>query len=67
MANQTNGNGAVPRHIEVHDRLWLYVQRLISQTVWAEASTRSIGTVLHFVIYRMESPSHSLAVVRLCK
>ena len=54
MANQTNGNGAVPRHIEVHDRLWLYVQRLISQTVWAEASTRSIGTVLHFVIYRME-------------
>ena len=28
--------------------------KINSQTVWAEASTRSIGTVLHFVIYRME-------------
>ncbi|KHC75738.1 hypothetical protein MGI_00305 [Candida albicans P75016] len=56
MANQTNGNGAVPRHIEVHDRLWLYVQRLISQTVWAEASTRSIGTVFAFLLFTEWNP-----------
>lgn len=56
MTNHTNGNGAVPRHIEVHDRLWLYVQRLISQTVWAEASTRSIGTVFAFLLFTEWNP-----------
>lgn len=46
----------VPRHIEVHDRLWLYVQRLISQTVWAEASTRSIGTIFAFLLFTEWNP-----------
>lgn len=46
----------VARNIEVHDRLWLYVQRLISQTVWAEASTRSIGTVFAFLLFTEWNP-----------
>ncbi|KAG7191537.1 uncharacterized protein KQ657_003042 [Scheffersomyces spartinae] len=50
------GNSLIPRHIEVHDRLWLYVQRLISQTVWAEASTRSIGTVFAFLLFTEWNP-----------
>lgn len=50
------GGTRVPRHIEVHDRLWLYVQRLISQTVWAEASTRSIGTVFAFLLFTEWNP-----------
>ena len=48
--------GGVPRNIEVHDRLWLYVQRLISQTVWAEASTRSIGTIFAFLLFTEWNP-----------
>ncbi|KAI5961187.1 ARO80 [Candida pseudojiufengensis] len=51
-----NTNTAVPRNIEVHDRLWLYVQRLISQTVWAEASTRSIGTIFAFLLFTEWNP-----------
>ena len=51
-----SSTGAVPRHFEVHDRLWLYVQRLISQTVWAEASTRSIGTVFAFLLFTEWNP-----------
>lgn len=52
----TNSSSGVPRNIEVHDRLWLYVQRLISQTVWAEASTRSIGTVFAFLLFTEWNP-----------
>lgn len=44
------------RNIELHDRLWLYVQRLISQTVWAEASTRSIGTIFAFLLFTEWNP-----------
>lgn len=44
------------RNIQVHDRLWVYVQRLISQTVWAEASTRSIGTVYAFLLFTEWNP-----------
>lgn len=52
----STGEGGVPRNIEVHDRLWLYVQRLISQTVWAEASTRSLGTVFAFLLFTEWNP-----------
>lgn len=52
----TTGDGGVPRNIEVHDRLWLYVQRLISQTVWAEASTRLLGTVFAFLLFTEWNP-----------
>lgn len=51
-----SSTGPVRRNIEVHDRLWLYVQRLISQTVWAEASTRSIGTVFAFLLFTEWNP-----------
>lgn len=44
------------RNIEVHERLWIYCQRLISQTIWAEASTRSIGTVLAFLLFTEWNP-----------
>lgn len=53
--NRTTADG-VPKNIDVHDRLWLYVQRLISQTVWAEASTRSIGTVFAFLLFTEWNP-----------
>ncbi|ABN67456.2 hypothetical protein PICST_61599, partial [Scheffersomyces stipitis CBS 6054] len=54
--NNVGTTGGVPRNIEVHDRLWLYVQRLISQTVWAEASTRSIGTIFAFLLFTEWNP-----------
>ncbi|CAI4059236.1 Aro80p SKDI_04G6280 [Saccharomyces kudriavzevii IFO 1802] len=50
-----NGENGL-RHIEVHDKLWVYCQKLISQTIWAEASTRSIGTVLAFIIFTEWNP-----------
>ncbi|KAF3985020.1 hypothetical protein FT663_05461 [Candidozyma haemuli var. vulneris] len=53
--NGTTADGT-PKNIDVHDRLWLYVQRLISQTVWAEASTRSIGTVFAFLLFTEWNP-----------
>lgn len=56
LSDDSLNAGAVPRNIEVHDRLWLYVQRLISQTVWAEASTRSIGTVFAFLLFTEWNP-----------
>lgn len=49
-------NRTVPFHVEVHERLWVYCQRLISQTVWAEASTRSIGTCLAFLLFTEWNP-----------
>lgn len=50
---QVNKNS---RNIQLHERLWIYCQRLISQTVWAEASTRSIGTVLAFLLFTEWNP-----------
>lgn len=44
------------RNIRVHEKLWDICQRLISQTIWAEASTRSIGTVLAFIIFTEWNP-----------
>lgn len=44
------------RNIEVHEQLWIYCQKLISQTIWAEASTRSIGTVLAFLLFTEWNP-----------
>lgn len=52
----SNNAEGVAKNIEIHDRLWLYVQRLISQTVWAEASTRSIGTVFAFLLFTEWNP-----------
>lgn len=44
------------RNIRVHEKLWDTCQKLISQTIWAEASTRSIGTVLAFIIFTEWNP-----------
>lgn len=44
------------RNIQLHERLWIYCKRLISQTVWAEASTRSIGTALAFLLFTEWNP-----------
>ncbi|CCH60675.1 hypothetical protein TBLA_0D01670 [Henningerozyma blattae CBS 6284] len=44
------------RHIDVHEKLWVYCQKMISQTVWAEASTRSLGTVLAFLLFTEWNP-----------
>lgn len=51
--SQINKNS---RNIQLHERLWIYCQRLISQTVWAEASTRSVGTVLAFLLFTEWNP-----------
>ncbi|CCE79560.1 Piso0_001634 [Millerozyma farinosa CBS 7064] len=53
---QTDSKNETPRNIEIHDRLWVYVQRLVSQSVWAEASSRSIGTVLAFLLFTEWNP-----------
>ncbi|KAM9914305.1 hypothetical protein OXX69_000754 [Metschnikowia pulcherrima] len=55
-ALESQGHAMIAKNIEIHDRLWLYVQRLISQTVWAEASTRSIGTVFAFLLFTEWNP-----------
>ncbi|GEQ69597.1 hypothetical protein JCM33374_g3269 [Metschnikowia sp. JCM 33374] len=55
-ALESPGHAVIAKNIEIHDRLWLYVQRLISQTVWAEASTRSIGTVFAFLLFTEWNP-----------
>lgn len=52
LSNGENGG----RNIEVHERLWVHCQRLMSQTIWAEASTRSIGTVLAFLLFTEWNP-----------
>ncbi|QLL30729.1 hypothetical protein HG536_0A05440 [Torulaspora globosa] len=44
------------RHIKVHEQLWVNCQKLISKTIWAEASTRSIGTVLAFLLFTEWNP-----------
>lgn len=44
------------RNISVHERLWDFCQKLISQTIWAEASTRSIGTIFAFIIFTEWNP-----------
>lgn len=53
---EDNQGESVPKNVEVHERLWVYCQRLISQTVWAEASTRSIGTVFAFLLFTEWNP-----------
>lgn len=49
-------NNLNSRNVQLHERLWIYCQRLISQTVWAEASTRSVGTVLAFLLFTEWNP-----------
>lgn len=44
------------KSLEIHERLWLHVQGMISRTVWAEASTRSIGTVFAFLLLTEWNP-----------
>lgn len=44
------------RGSQIHSYLWDYCQQLISQTVWAEASTRSIGTVYSFLLISEWNP-----------
>ncbi|CCE65391.1 hypothetical protein TPHA_0L00350 [Tetrapisispora phaffii CBS 4417] len=43
-------------NITIHEKLWMYCQRLISRTIWAEASTRSIGTILAFLLFTEWNP-----------
>lgn len=40
----------------VHDALWLHCQEMISQSVWGEASTRSLGTVFSFLLFTEWNP-----------
>lgn len=44
------------RNILVHNKLWTHCQTLLSQTIWAEASTRSIGTTLAFLLFTEWNP-----------
>ncbi|ODV90938.1 hypothetical protein CANCADRAFT_113569 [Tortispora caseinolytica NRRL Y-17796] len=38
------------RNLRIHSRLWIISQSLFSHTVWAEASTRSLGTVVALLL-----------------
>lgn len=49
-------DGQNRRNIVVHEQLWVHCQKMISQTIWAEASTRSIGTVLAFLLFTEWNP-----------
>lgn len=44
------------KYVELHNKLWDYCQRMITKTVWAEASTRSIGTVFSFLLFSEWNP-----------
>ncbi|QPG76483.1 hypothetical protein FOA43_003872 [Brettanomyces nanus] len=44
------------RHLKVHEQLWIYCQRLFSMTVWGESSSRSIGTLLSFLLFTEWNP-----------
>ncbi|GAV28720.1 hypothetical protein PMKS-002194 [Pichia membranifaciens] len=50
--NSSNGE----RHLAVHERLWIYCQRLMSMTVWGESSSRSVGTLLTFLMFTEWNP-----------
>lgn len=44
------------RFLELHDKIWDYCQKLFSKTVWAEASSRSVGTVFAFLLFSEWNP-----------
>ena len=44
------------RHLAVHEQLWIYCQRLMSMTVWGESSSRSVGTLLTFLMFTEWNP-----------
>ncbi|CCK69434.1 Aro80p KNAG_0C03250 [Huiozyma naganishii CBS 8797] len=44
------------RNFEVHEKLWDNCQVMLSKTIWGEASTRSIGTVLAFILFTEWNP-----------
>ncbi|GMM28793.1 Aro80 protein [Martiniozyma asiatica (nom. inval.)] len=44
------------RQLAVHEQLWIYCQRLMSMTVWGESSSRSIGTLLSFLLFTEWNP-----------
>ncbi|AGO12673.1 AaceriADR199Cp [[Ashbya] aceris (nom. inval.)] len=51
-----SNRGSPTRNVDVHEYLWRYCQQMISQTVWTEASTRSIGTVLVLLLFTEWNP-----------
>ncbi|KAK7206624.1 hypothetical protein BZA70DRAFT_109126 [Myxozyma melibiosi] len=48
--------GMTARSKEVHSAIWTYGESLISQTVWAEASSISLATVLAFLLLSQWNP-----------
>lgn len=44
------------RNLKVHEQLWIYCQRLMSMTVWGESSSRSVGTLLTFLLFTEWNP-----------
>ncbi|GME82644.1 unnamed protein product [Ambrosiozyma monospora] len=56
MVNGTPEAPPTNRHIEIHEQLWIYCQRLISMTVWGEQSSRTIGTLLSFLLFTEWNP-----------
>ncbi|KAK9369220.1 hypothetical protein V1509DRAFT_621505 [Lipomyces kononenkoae] len=49
-------SGNSPRAKQVHSAIWTYGESLISQTVWAEASSISLATVLAFLLLSQWNP-----------
>lgn len=56
ITNQIPPFASGERHIAVHEQLWIYSQRLMSMTVWGESSSRSIGTLLSFLLFTEWNP-----------
>ncbi|KAK9468729.1 hypothetical protein V1512DRAFT_257763 [Lipomyces arxii] len=52
----TAKEGSSPRSKHVHYTIWVYGESLISQTVWAEASSISLATVLAFLVLSQWNP-----------
>ncbi|KAK9475935.1 hypothetical protein V1514DRAFT_286427 [Lipomyces japonicus] len=49
-------NGLSERSKQVHSTIWTYGESLMSQTVWAEASSISLATVLAFLLLSQWNP-----------
>ena len=54
--DSNNNKNLNDRHLSVHEQLWIYCQRLMSMTVWGESSSRSVGTLLTFLLFTEWNP-----------
>ncbi|KAG5355228.1 Transcriptional activator ARO80 [Yarrowia sp. E02] len=44
------------RAAQIHSKMWIYCQQMISRSIWGEASSRSLGTVYAFLLFSEWNP-----------